>query len=128
MTALTVQPNITAKKAATAISKGQALKYGVDFDHVTPCTANTDKCIGFAWDNAAEAEDLVEVATFGGGAKVLLADTVTRGKYIVPSSDGKGEQTNASGNFICAIALESGVVGDIIEAFVMSGVATAADQ
>lgn len=128
MSSLTIKPNITAYKAGSAIAKGQAVKFGADDEHVIPCTGNTDKCIGFAWGDALAAEDTIEIATLGGGAKVLLADTVARGKYIVPSSAGKGEQTNSSGDIIAAIAMKSGVVNDIIDAFVTTSVATAADQ
>jgi hypothetical protein len=119
---------ILAFKADGAIAKGSAVKIGSDKEHVAKCTANTDASIGIAQNSVTTAEDCVEVAIAGGGAKALAKETIAAGKLLVPNADGSLEQTNASGDRVIAVAMESAVAGDLFAVEVQVAVATAANQ
>lgn len=122
------EQRILVFKADGAIAKGKAVKIGSDREHVVVCSANTDKAIGIAQSVATTAEDVIEIALQGGGAKALASETITAGKFLVPHTDGSMAQTNAANDFFIAIALESAVVGDLFAVEVCHGVAGAADQ
>lgn len=126
------EPRIYTYKAGGAIAKGSAVKFDSADDQVIECTANTDACIGVAQSavTAAEATQgiLVEVALPGGGGKGLAGETITRGKFLVPASDGDLEQTNASGDRVIAMAMEDAVAGDLFAIEVVARVAVGADE
>lgn len=130
--ASTSAPRILTYKGGGAIAKGSAVKFDSADDQVIECTANTDAVVGIAQSalTAAEATQgiMVEVALPGGGAKGLAGETITRGKLLVPATDGDLEQTNTSGDSVCAVAMEDAVAGDIFAVEVIRAVATAADQ
>ena len=109
------QPRYLAFLADGAIAKGKAVKIGTDRKHVAVGAANTDKCIGICMtEDVSAAEDQVEVAMQGGGAKGLLGETVTAGHYLVSHTDGSLVKANAAGDHVVAMALEGGVSGDLI--------------
>jgi len=114
--------------ADAAILKGQAVKIGSDRQHVAKGAANTDDCVGVAQNTVTTAEDEIEVALQGGGAKGLAGETITAGKFLVSAADGDLEQTNASGDRIVAMAMEAAVVGDIFGVEVVNGVAVGAND
>lgn len=122
------EPRIQAFKADGVIAKGSAVKIGSDKDHVAIGAANTDDCIGVAQSASSAAEDVIEVALPGGGAKVLAGETITAGKLLVSHTNGRLVQTNASADRVVAVALEAGVNGDLIAAEVLLGVAVGADD
>jgi len=99
-------------KAGGAIAKGKAVKMGADREHVVVGAANTDGLIGIAQNAAVNAEDLVEVALPGGGAKALAKESITAGKLLTSNADGALEQTNASGDRVIAVAMEGAAAGD----------------
>ena len=115
-------------KAGGAIAKGKAVKIGADNQHVVVGAGNTDSCIGIAQNAALAAEDLVEVAIVGGGAKALAKESITAGKLLVSNADGSLEQTNASGDRFIAVAMEDAAAGDIFAVEVVIGLATGADK
>lgn len=121
------KPNLVVLKADAAISEGQAVKIGSDSEHVTPCTAATDKVIGLAQTTVTAAEDLVEVALPGGGAKGLAQATISAGSLLVPHTDGKLKPIAAAGNRLCAVAMDSAVAGDVFDVHVISGQAQATE-
>lgn len=115
-------------KAGSAITRGQAVKFGSDSDKVIPGAANTDACIGVAQNDAPNVGDPVEVARPGGGAFAKAGEAVSKGKFLVSDASGLLVQTNASGDRIVAMAdadIASGVIGPV---YCVSGVATAADN
>lgn len=122
------EPRILVFKADGVIAKGKAVKIGTDKEHVAVSAANTDPSIGIAQSAATAAEDVIEVAIPGGGAKALANETITAGKLLVPHTDGEMAQTNASGDRVIAVALENAVAGDLFAVEVIVAVATAADQ
>lgn len=116
--AVSNRQNMETFLADAAITKGHAVKPGTDASHVAKGTANTSKCIGIAQSAPTTAEDAVEVALPGGGAKGLLGETVTAGAYLVSHTDGTLVLPNAAGDHVIAMALEGGVSGDLINVLV----------
>lgn len=114
-------PNVLTLKAGAAIAKGCVVKPGADRDHVLVSAAATSKNLGIAQNAALAAEDLVEVAVDGGGAKGLCGDTVAFGDLLTADSVGKLVATTTPGDRYVAKAMEDGVVGDLIAVMVCSG-------
>lgn len=120
------KPRFQAYKADGAISRGMAVKFGSDSEHVTPGGANTDRCIGIAQNTVTTAEDIVEVALPGGGAVGLLQEQVSAGDDLVSHTDGKLAKPNAEGDQIIGRAMDAGVASDIIPVEVYLATAHAA--
>lgn len=118
--ASTFKPNIQAYKADAAIVKGMAVKQGTDFKHVAKSSATTSKHIGIAQCAASAAEDLVEVAMPGGGAKAYCQTTVTVGQLLTAHTDGYLKPVAAAGDRVIALALQDGVAGDLIDVMVVA--------
>lgn len=118
--AVSNKQNMETFLADGAISKGMAVKMGTDESHVAKATANTDKAIGLCQNDPTAAEDACEVALPGGGGKGLVDETVSAGAYLVAKSNGKLEKANAAGDHVCAMALQSGVAGDLINCLVVA--------
>jgi hypothetical protein len=112
--AASLSPVINTYLADAAITAYYAVKIGTDKSHVAVGAANTDKCIGIAQCAATGAEKAVEVAMPGGGAKAKLGEAVSAGAYLVSHTDGTLMKANAAGDHVCAVALEAGDSGDII--------------
>jgi hypothetical protein len=105
---------IYAFKADAAIAAFKAVKIGTDHGHVAVGAANTNRCIGIAMTAAINAEDVIEVAIPGGGAKALLGEGVSAGNYLVSHTDGTLVKANAASDHVVAFAMEDGSSGDII--------------
>lgn len=112
--ASTREPMIETYLADGVIAKGSAVKAGTDKSHVAIGAANTDRCLGIAQSASAAAEEEIEVAGPGGGAKALLGETVVAGNDLVSHTDGTLVKPNADGDEVIARALEGGVSGDLI--------------
>ena len=115
------QPNVLTYKADGAISKGMVVKPGSDRDHVAKSVLATSKNFGIAMNTVTAAEDKVEVALPGGGAKGLLGDTVSFGDLLTADSAGKLVATTTANDKIVAQALEDGVANDLIAVNVVIG-------
>jgi hypothetical protein len=113
-------PRILTFKADGAIAKGKAVKGGTDDDHLAVCAANTDKAVGICQSAVLAAEDAMEVALPGGGAKGLCGETVAVGDLLVSHTDGSLVKKNAIGDRVIAMALQAGVSGDLIAVEVMA--------
>lgn len=119
-------PQILTYLADAAIAKGKAVKIGSDKEHVALGAANTDRCMGIAQLAVTAAEDAVEVALPGGGAKALLGEAVSAGDDLVSAADGRLEKPNAEGDQILARAMQDGSENDLIEVLVDLSTAHAA--
>ena len=121
------EPRIYLFKNTAAIAKGKAVKIsGAAGDTVVVGAANTDKCIGIIQNDATSALEGAEVALQGGGAKALIAETVSAGNQLCAATDGRLEKVNASGDWYICTALQDGVAGDLIAVEVQCGFALAA--
>jgi len=122
------QPNIqNFKSDDAAISVGMAVKIGSDREHVTKGAAVGDDCIGIAQSAVSAAEQKIEVALLGGGAKGLAQTTVNKGNLLCSHTDGKLKPVSASGDRYVAVALEDAVAGDLFSVMVCVGQAVGAD-
>ncbi len=106
-------PKILAFKADEAISEGMVVKMGTDREHVAKATAVSDLAIGVAQSAPTAAEDVMEVAMPGGGAKGLAQTTITKGQRLTAHSDGKLKPCSANNDVSIGIALEDAVAGDL---------------
>lgn len=120
-------PKINSFLAGAAISKGMAVKFGSDEKHVVKGAANTDRVIGIAQNAPSGAEEFCEVARPGGGAKGLLGENVTKGKFLVAHTDGTLVKANAAADVVIAVAMEDGSSGELIDVEVVMFLAAAAD-
>jgi len=100
------------------------VKFGSADDKVDVAGAGEKTC-GVGMNSPTAAGDQIEVALPGGGAKLTLGGTVTRGKFLKSDSAGKGVQVTAEGDLYGAMAMASGVSGDVIPVEVMNGTAHA---
>lgn len=115
------QPRIVAFKSDTAsIAIGSVVKAGSDKSHVAKAAAATEKAVGIAMSLVEAAEQAVEVAVQGGGAKGLLGGTVSFGDFLASDSDGKLVATTTANNKVIAQAMEDGVANDLIAVEVVS--------
>lgn len=117
--ASSLAPIIETLLADAAISKGMAVKYGTDFKHVAKSSANTDHHCGIAQNAPTAAEDAVEVARPGGGAKGLLGGTVAAGDFLTGHTDGSLIKNDGAADIVIAQAKQDGVVGDLIDVAVV---------
>jgi len=115
-------PNIRAYKAAGALAIGKVVKKGADDDHVVLCSAATDLSFGLVASVTTTAEDLVEIATFGGGAKGLAGGTIAQGAALTSDASGLLVSTTTENDRIIAVAMEDAVSGDLFDVEVVFGV------
>lgn len=108
-------------KAAAAIALGKVVKAGADREHVAVCSAATDKSVGILQNAPDAAEAASEVALPGGGGKALLGGTVSFGDLLAPDSAGALVATTTPGDRYIAVAMEDGVVNQIIGVEVVAG-------
>lgn len=107
-------PRYKTLKSAAAQEAYTFVKPGADRAHVAQATAATDKITGIAQTKADGAEESIEVAGPGGGAKLRLGGTVTAGDLLTSDASGRGIATTTANNRAGAVADEDGVEGDII--------------
>ena len=112
--------NTTKKTDAAITTRFLFGKKGSDDDHIIPCTASTDIPLGVITDEAAAAEELVNVGLFGSSSetrRITLSGTVVVGDFLVTDSTGKGQKLPVSTGtyYIVGRALQAGVSGDVIE-------------
>lgn len=109
-----IQPQVKTYKAGGAIEKYRFVKFGAA-DNLVVKSAAGEKAFG-SYQNPhydAAQNDEVEISHLGGGGLVQLAGTVTRGDSIASDANGLGVLGTAT-QWCPAIAMESGVAGDVI--------------
>lgn len=92
--------------------EGYAVKY--DTSGIALCSAITDQAIGIITVGGATESD---VCMFGECA-ALAGAAITRGKHVIPHTDGTVKNT-ASSSQEFALALETGVAGDWVQIVVL---------
>lgn len=112
-------PNMLTFKAGAAIAEGSVVKPGADNQHVLVSAAATSKNFGIAQNAATAAEDKVEVAMPGGGAKGLAGGTVAFGDLLTSDASGKLVATTTANDRVVAIAMEDAVVNDLFSVHVV---------
>jgi hypothetical protein len=84
--------NITKKADAAQALRHVLVKIGSDIDHVAVTTANTENPIGVCDDEAAAAEDNVNVQILGAKPGTILVRAhaaIDAGDLLVPAADGR---------------------------------------
>ena len=107
-----VQPNMKAYCAEAALTKFSFVKFGAGDDKVLLSGA-AERAFGINMSNDIAINGVAEIALNGGGGLVKLAGTIARGQSIASNAAGLGVLATA-GQFAPAIAMESGVAGDVI--------------
>lgn len=112
--------NVTRKTDAAITTRNLLGKVGSDEDHIAVAGAN-DQPIGVITDEAAAAEEVVNVALLGAAdatRKVVAAEAIAAGADVYPAANGKVQDTPAGagtyykiGVALCAAAAD----GDPIE-------------
>jgi hypothetical protein len=120
--AVSMSPKILAFKADAALTKGWAVKVGSDSKHVAKATAKTDNQIGIAQNTVTTAEDVVEVALPGGGAKGLAGGSISAGDMVSATSDGSLIATTTTDDNYVGMAQEDAVTGDYFNVNVQVGI------
>lgn len=122
-----VQPSLKAYKVPSDFSENQYKFVTINAagDEIALCGAN-GRAQGILM-NKPTAKEAAEVAIFGAGAKLKLESDVGVGKLITSTAAGLGEVADAAGEFCAAIAMESGVTGDVISVMVIAVTAHASD-
>ena len=98
-----------AAPAATAFSKGRAVKLTANAEEVTPATAVTDKIIGIAVFDVSSAEQAKGkgvTAVVLGEAVMEASAAIALGDLIAPSANGRA-QVAVSTNRVIGIAMEA---------------------
>jgi hypothetical protein len=114
--------NMLSFKAGGVITAYTAVKIGSDAQHVQAASAASDKMLGIAQGAATAAEDTVEVAMPGGGAKMKLGGTVAAGDMLTSDASGYGVATTTNADKVIAQAQSAGVSGDVIGVAVIAGI------
>ena len=115
------QPNILTFRAGAAIAQGCVVKPGASREHVLVSAAATSKNIGIAQNAATAADDKVEVALAGGGAKALAGGTIAMGDLLTSDANGKLVATTTAGDRYVAMAMEDALVGDLFSVHMVPG-------
>lgn len=113
-------PNVLTFKAGAAIAKGCVVKPGADNQHVIVSAAATSKNLGIAQNAVTTAEDKVEVAVPGGGAKALLGSGgCAFGDLLTSDANGALVVTTTPGDRVVAMAMDDGSAGDLVAVHVV---------
>lgn len=108
--------HIRTYKAGGTINVSTFVKFDAAAETVVACGAN-ERAIGIA-QNAAVSGGLVEVALPGGGGTLKVAGTIAKGKILTSDANGKGAVADAAGEWVGAVAYDSGVADDVIDVMV----------
>jgi len=110
--------------AAVDLSSSQFLYVSDNGSGLANIAGGTNGAFGFGFlMNNPEANEACEIATIGGGAKGIAAETITlaAGKVTELKADATGKMLNAlPGDVVAAVALESAATDDIFEVMPVS--------
>lgn len=118
-------PRIQAFRAGADLSakKNCFVKFGSDDESVVAAGAG-EETVGILQSSDSTSGRIGEVALQGGGAKLLLGGTVTRGAYLKSDANGAGVAVTTDKDKYGAKAMASGVAGDVIGVEVVQGQAS----
>lgn len=108
-------------KAGGAIPEGAIVKPGADNKHVVVSAASTSKNLGIAQNVTVNAEDKVEIALPGGGAKGLAGGAISFGDLLTSDASGNCIATTTPGDRYVGMAMEDAVSGDLFSVHIVSG-------
>lgn len=120
------EPRPLTFKAGGTISKNTFVKLSADDTVVICSAAANERPIGVAVEDAVSG-GYVEVHVFGGGSKVKAGATFTRGQILKSNASGQAIKAAAAGDYCVAVAMASGVSGDVVPVELHPVVAAAAE-
>jgi hypothetical protein len=123
-----VQPQTVGRKLSGAVRAHSFVKMlttGTADDVVTQAGAG-EHASGICQNGGADKQS-VEIDGPGGGSKLQISATVTRGQYLKSDASGYGTPGTTDGDFCPVRAEASGVNGDIIPVFFHPIIITAAE-
>ena len=109
-----IEPKMHTLKAGADLSAKQFhfVKFGASDSLVVACSVLGEGAIGVLM-NAPASGEAAEIALIGGGAKIKSGATIARGGEISSSASGQAAVALTTHD-VMAIAMESGVSGDVI--------------
>lgn len=119
-------PRLRTYQASGALKAFSFVKFSSGL--VAQCGAN-ERAIGiYMGEEDAADGDFVEVALPGGGGKLKINESVSEGKMLTSVvTTGYGEVADAAGEWVGAVAYQSGVQNDVIGVEVTGFQAVASD-
>lgn len=111
--------NILSFKVSGTIPANSFVKFG-DNNTVTLATAPTDNIIGVTDGVTYYEGEMADIYMQGANCEIVLGGTVSAGDALTVNLTGAAVTAQAGDN-IGAIALNDGILGDIIKAIVMLG-------
>lgn len=121
----TAKRNIRTYLSGGVIAEGTFVKLTAN-GVVSQSEAN-QRAIGIAQSEATAAGQPVEVALPGGGAELKISEEVALGKMLTSDANGLGEVADAAGEWVGAVAYQSGVANDFIDVMVTGFPSQASD-
>jgi len=116
-----IQPQVKTFCADADLAQYTFVKLGSSDKHVANSGAG-EKSFGVNMTKDVKSGDACEIAHLGGGALIKLAGTITRGDSVKSNANGEGVVA-AAVEFSSAVAMESGVAGDVISVILDAHVA-----
>lgn len=113
----THEENVTRLADAAVTTRFLVVKVGSDAHHVAVCSAITDVPIGVLSDEAAAAEDPVNVQLLGARCRTIKATAgaaISAGSLVATMATGK-VQTAVSTQYPIGRALTTVASGDVVE-------------
>lgn len=114
----THEDSVTRLATAALTTRYLIVKQGADANHVAVCAGTTDVPIGVATDEAAAAEDPVDVALLGARCRTLKVAVgtvdISAGSLVATNASGKA-QTAVATQYPIGRALTDGKAGGIVE-------------
>lgn len=104
-----------------AVAPYRFVKPGAADNGVVVGAAGTDLILGISNQTGGDLNDTVDYIVSGEAELELGAGGCTRGNRLTTDGTGKGITTVTAGHYLGAIALKSGVAGDIIPVLVIHG-------
>ena len=122
--------NISTQKSYIAAADLSSYQYHFVYltadNTVNICGAN-GRAIGILMNKPNAAGKPAEVLSIGATAKLKINGAVTVGKMLTSTAAGKGEVVDAANEWVAALALQGGVLNDIIEVLVVGFNAVSTD-
>ena len=112
--------DITKVSSADYSTSGQYtfMKYAGTAGQVVQAAASTDHVYGVL-QNKPKLGEAAEIRILG-TSKVVSGGTVTEGDYVTSNGSGQAVTTTTTKDHVLGIAMESAVVNDIFEIFVVN--------
>jgi len=117
---MTQATHIKSFVSPAAISGRTLVTFGAADGEVVAATAVTDTLIGVAEQIGSRDNDRVDVV-IGGIAEANAGGNITRGDILTTDGSGRAVTSAAGTDRIVGIAMQNGVVGDVIDILITQG-------